>query len=189
MEQVKNSEVEKEALRLSYSFEGNVDFKNRVIRITEEIDFGTFAFIDAAISELESINGKLITIRINCPGGSAYDALAIVGRIKSSKCKITTEGYGHVMSAATLILAAGTKRRLSKYATFMWHQSSYGVEAKHKDVKILVEQQEREEKLWAKWIAELSRYEESYWYAKAAEKDFYLNAQECLEHGVVDELF
>lgn len=189
MEQVKNTEVEKEALRLQYSFDHNIDFKNRVIRIVEDISDETFVFIDAALSELESINRKAITIRINSEGGSSYDALAIVGRIKSAKCQIITEGYGQIMSAATLILASGNKRRMSRYATFMWHQGSYGTEGKHVDVKNLVEQQDREERNWAKWMSELSNESMEFWHSKALAHDFYLDAGQCLEMGVVDELF
>jgi len=189
MDQIKNAEIDKEALRLQYNFEHNVDFKNRVVRITSDIDAYTYDFVDAALSELESINRKSITIRINSGGGSAYDSLAIVGRIRGAKCQIITEGYGQVMSAATLILASGNKRRFSKYATFMWHQSSYGLDGKHLDIKNVVEQQEREELLWAKWMAEFSTKDAEYWYNRAVSKDFYLNADECLEHGVVDELF
>ena len=67
---------------------------------------------------------KAITIRLHSEGGSVYEALAIVGRIEKCKCQIITEGYGAIMSAATLILASGDKRRISRLAWFMVHESN-----------------------------------------------------------------
>jgi hypothetical protein len=76
---------------------------------------------------MESEDKSTVTIKINSPGGSTYDAMAIIGRIRSAKCYIVTEGYGQIMSAASLILASGRKRRINKYAFLMWHEASYGV--------------------------------------------------------------
>ena len=106
----KAKDIDKEKLRLEYLFDQGVNFVDRVIQINEEIGEESFAFIDAALSELERTSKKTITVRINSPGGSVYDALAIVGRLNSSNCRIVTEAYGHVMSAATLLLAAGRMR-------------------------------------------------------------------------------
>ena len=107
--------IAQSTLNLQYAFDRDVDFKSRVIRISEEIDAGVFDKIDAAMNHLERSCRKMITIKINSEGGSVYDALAIVGRLTSSKCKIVTEGHGRVMSAATLILACGDERKMSKY--------------------------------------------------------------------------
>ena len=120
----KTKDIDKEKLRLDYLFEQGVNFVDRVIQINEEIDDHSFSFLDAALSELERSSKKTITIKINSPGGSVYDALAMIGRLNSSSCRIVTEAYGHVMSAATLLLAAGKKRRMSKYCVFMAHQMS-----------------------------------------------------------------
>ena len=101
----KNKDMEFEKLRLGYHFEEGVNFRDRVILIDDEITESSFALFDAALSEMERDSKRTVTIRINSPGGSVYDALAIIGRLTSSSCHIVTEGYGHVMSAATLLLA------------------------------------------------------------------------------------
>ena len=74
----RTKDVDKEKLRLDYLFDQGVNFVDRVIQINEEIDAHSFAFIDAALSELERASKKTITIRINSPGGSVYDALAMI---------------------------------------------------------------------------------------------------------------
>jgi ATP-dependent protease ClpP protease subunit len=147
-----------------------------------------FDIVDAALSEMESDSRKSITVRINSLGGSVYEALAIVGRLKASKCKIVTEGYGAIMSAATLILACGAERRMSKFAWFMWHEASYGIEGRHKDIKDAVAQAEKEEDKWAEWMSQFSKKDAKYWRKIAAEKDAYFTPEELLTMKVIDEI-
>jgi ATP-dependent Clp protease protease subunit len=180
---------EAEKLRLEYLFENCIDLKHRIIRITGPIGDATFEDFDVQITELEKQNPrKTITVRINSPGGSVYDALAIVGRMKASKCPIVTEGYGHIMSAATMVLAAGDKRKISKFAHFMHHKSSYMVGGDHDSIVEEVAQMEREERLWSKWMSEMSDKSEKFWYDSAKKKNFYMSAEEALKIGVVDEI-
>lgn len=175
-------------IHLETLFEHGVNFRDRIITINNEIDNNEFQKVDAGLSEMESDSRKSVTIRINSPGGSVYDALAIIGRLKASKCKIITEGYGHIMSAATLILACGDERRISKFAWFMIHEASYAVEGKHKDIKTAVAQNEREEVKWAKWMEEFSQKDAKFWKKTADEKDTYFSPEELKELGVVDEI-
>jgi len=154
------------SLNRQYLFEYGVNFKERIITISEEIGEGSFDLVDAALQEMESLNKKPITIRIKSPGGSVYEAIAIVGRIKSSPCPIITEGYGMVMSAATMLLSAGTKRRVSRYTWFMHHESAYSVGGRHSEVKAYVAQAEREEQVWAVWMAELTKKNARFWASK-----------------------
>ena len=185
----KTKDVDKEKLRLDYLFEQGVNFVDRVIQINEEISDHSFAFMDAALCELERSSKKTITVRINSPGGSVYDALAMIGRHNSSSWRIVTEAYGHVMSAATLLLAAGRKRRMSKYCVFMAHQMSYYIGGSHAETKEEVDQVEKQERQWCNWMAELSHKDAEFWYDKTYKKNFYLTPQECLDFGVIDEIF
>ena len=186
---VRSKDVDKEKLRLEYLFEQGVNFLDRVVQINEEINEQSFAFIDAALSELERDSKKTITVKINSPGGSVYDALAMVGRLKASNCRIVTEAYGHIMSAATLLLAAGKKRRMSKYCVFMTHQMTYYVGGSHAETKEEVDQVEKQERQWCHWMSELSKQDANFWYDKTYKKNFYLTPDECLKHGVIDEIF
>jgi ATP-dependent protease ClpP protease subunit len=67
----KTKDVDKEKLRLDYLFEQGVNFVDRVIQINEEISDHSFAFMDAALCELERSSKKTITVRINSPGGQS----------------------------------------------------------------------------------------------------------------------
>lgn len=177
------------AMHLEYLFDKGVNFKDRTITITGDIKDPWFDIVDAAMSEFERGSKKGVTIKIFSEGGSVYDALAIVGRLKKSKCHITTEGYGCIMSAATIILACGDRRKMSEYATFMHHESSYGVEGRHSEIKNYVSHAEREERLWCEWMAEFSNKSKEFWTEFGKHLDKFFFADECMEHGVVDEVF
>lgn len=192
-EQEKNKSIAKdsESQRIDLLFERAINLKTRTLylhgSIGDEIDAQWF---DCAMSELESISSDDITLSIMSPGGDVYEALAILGRIKRSPNRIITEGYGQVMSAATILLPAGHIRRMSKYCTFMIHQSSVhaGVR-KTKDLQEFAAQMEKEERVWAQWMADLTNNDPESWYKWAKKKDHFMYADECLKEKVVDELF
>lgn len=171
------------------SLSWNVDIKSRVIRITKDIDHDLFDVVDAGLTELESISKKTVTFRISSYGGGVYEALAIIGRMEKSPCKIITEGYGPIMSAATAILAAGDERRMSRRAWFMHHEGSYAVEGRHNEIKNAVKQAEREEVEWAKLMEELTGVPQNTWLVAGKNIDKYFTPQECLQLNVVDKLF
>lgn len=183
----KNTEAK--SLNRQYLFEYGVNFDQRIVTVSEEIGEGSFDLIDSALQEMEAQNHKPIIIRIKSPGGSVYEAIAMVGRIKASPCKIITEGYGMVMSAATMLLSAGDVRRVSRYTWFMHHESAYSVGGRHSEVKAYVAQAEREEQVWAVWMAELTGKPAKFWATKGIHIDAYFTADQLVELGVADEVF
>lgn len=176
-------------VQLDAMLEKGIDLVGRSIQLFDEIDEKMLKFIDGALTILENQSRKGITIKIASCGGSTYDAQAIISRMRASPCKITTEGYGYVMSAATVILAAGHKRRLSKIATFMWHEVSYDASGKHSEVKAWIEQFDKEEEMWADLMAEFSETEPAFWLEQAKHTDKFFKADELIELGVIDESF
>lgn len=187
MAEVKHERSEQNNFEISIGW--NVDIKNRIIRLSEDIDSETFNLIDAGLTELESTSKETITLRISSYGGGVYEALAVIGRMEKSKCRIVTEGYGPIMSAATAILASGKKRLMSRRAWFMHHESSYGVEGRHNEIKQFVKQQDREEQDWAKLMFELTGTPVNMWLTLGKNTDQYFTAEQCLKLNVIDEIF
>ena len=186
----KKSDSDLESLRLEYCFDKGINIADRIIQITGSIEENSsFDFLDSAMTEMERESKKAITLKINSPGGSVYEALAMVGRIEKSKCHITTECYGHAMSAASLILASGDKRLMSKRAWFMHHQISGGIRGSVEEVKRYHQQMEREMFEWAKCLEEYTNKDFKFWIDIAKVSDFYLSAEQCKAAGVIDELF
>lgn len=177
------------SIHYEYLFEWGVNFKDRVITISDEIDSGTFDVVDSALTEMEAEGRKAVTVKINCLGGNVYDALAIVGRLKASKCQIITEGYGAVMSAATLILACGDKRRISYLSWFMTHEATYSAKGKHSEIVAEVRQAERENRQWATAMESFTQKDAKFWENAGKGEDAYFTPEELLSFGVVDEVF
>lgn len=166
-----------------------VNLKSRVINLTGSIDGKAFRRFDMAMTELERLNSEGITIRINSDGGTAVDALAMLGRIENSKCHITVEGYGEVQSAATILLAAGDHRRISKYAWFMHHEDSDELKGTMSSIEAQLKQGKRAEAIWNKAMAEYTKKDYKFWSRTGVGEDAYFTPQELLEMGVVDEVF
>lgn len=183
-----DSKLTQAAIILEYAFMYGVNFKERSIRLTGEISEEHFELVDSALTELESQGRKSVTVVINSMGGDMYQALAIIGRLKRSPCHIVTEGYGQIMSAATLILAAGDRRKVSSYAFFMHHEASYGAEGRHSEIKNAVKQADKEDDKWCEWMAEFTKKDKKFWKTNGVSLDAYFTVEELLEFGVVDEI-
>ena len=99
-----------------------------------EIISGFLALADLKPPKGEPKEGEMpydpITMYVSTYGGSADEMFAIYDIMEMCKksCVIETVGLGKVMSAGTLILAAGTKgkRKISKNCRVMLHQVSAG---------------------------------------------------------------
>lgn len=178
--------------RLHLLFEHDVDTEARIIHLYGEIgqEYDSRDF-DLALSELERLGDGPVTIRINSEGGSVYDALAMIARMRISPCQLITEGYGSVMSAATLIFAAGNQRRMSTLCWSMVHEiSNDGITSgTASTIRTELRQMEREQKLWYELMGQLTKQPATWWEKAANKKDLYLTAQQCLELGMADEIF
>ena len=192
-------DVEKKKLQLEYLFNNGVSLNERVIQLvpqkteiddSSEIDVEHFAFVDAALTELESYNRSAITIRICSYGGSVYAAAGIIGRLRTSKCKIITEGYGTIESAAGLILACGDERRISKFANYMHHSASLGIPdyTKVPSAEAQVAESKRLDALWAEWLAEFSTMPQEFFAKQGLHVDVYWTPDQLLEFGLVDKI-
>ena len=99
-----------------------------------EIITGFLALADLKPPKEDLKEGEMpydpITMYVSTYGGSADEMFAIFDIMNYCKksCHIETIGIGKVMSAGTLILAAGTKgkRKISKNCRVMLHQVSAG---------------------------------------------------------------
>lgn len=177
------------SMLLGYLFDYGVDFQRRVINLTGEVNGNMFNLVDAALTEMEAGSKSAITIKINSHGGEIYQAMAIVGRLRESKCHIVTVGYGAIMSAATLILACGDRRVASTFSWFMNHEQGYDIgQTRHSQAKAYVAQADREEKVWCQWMSDFTNKSAQFWLKNGVGVDVYFSAAQLVELGVVDEL-
>ena len=130
-----------------------------------------------------------ISLYINSPGGYVSDGLAIYDTMQFISCDIATYCIGQAMSMGALLLAAGTKgkRFILPHARVMLHQPSGGVGGTAADIErhaeeILKLRREMNE-IFAKHTGQPIEKVDA-----DSDRDFFLNAGEAKEYGLVDEV-
>ncbi|HXK52614.1 ATP-dependent Clp protease proteolytic subunit [Candidatus Nomurabacteria bacterium] len=115
-------------------FERSYDIYSRLLKdfvvfVTGAIDMALANTFIAQMLFLESENpDKTISVYINSPGGSVYAGLAMYDTIKHVKNEVSTINVGLAASAASLLLASGSKgKRYALPNTYsMIHQPLIG---------------------------------------------------------------
>ncbi len=113
--------------------------KDRIIFLGTDVNEASANIIVAQLLFLQSEDPKKdISIYINSPGGSVYDALAIYDTMQYVTNDIQTVGIGVQASAAAFLLSSGTKgkRIILPNSTVMIHQPSSGTKGKVTDMEI-----------------------------------------------------
>jgi ATP-dependent Clp protease protease subunit len=129
-----------------------------------------------------------INLMINSNGGDVYEALGMIDYIQSLSVPVNIIARGRAMSAAAMILACGTGKRVaSKSTTIMLHEASAEIFGKSADIKANADHIDGLENDFYTMMAEKTSQTEEFWRA-ACRKDFYISAAKALELGVIDEI-
>lgn len=170
-----------------------IDISTSSVLLTGEIMDGTLYDITTRIRGLinmrdDSKRDEPINLLINSDGGSVYEALGIIDFINNLDVKVNTIVRGRAMSAAALILCAGTgTRAASRYSTIMFHEISSDIYGKSSDMKANVQHTEKLEEILINIITANSKKDSIFWKDKIL-KDYYLSPEEALELGVIDSI-
>jgi ATP-dependent Clp protease protease subunit len=130
-----------------------------------------------------------INIYINSPGGCVSSALAMFDTITTCSCPVRTVGVGMVMSAATLLLAAGEKgnRIITPNCRVMLHQVSTGLMGNTAELNNEIEEVRKIQGIYnnimSKYTGKSVKQIE-----KDTHKDHYMNAQESINYGIADRI-
>jgi ATP-dependent Clp protease, protease subunit len=130
-----------------------------------------------------------ISMYINSPGGQIYAGLAIFDTMRMIPNKISTVAVGVTASFGTVLLAAGTKgqRYALPHATIHMHQPLGGAQGQASDIEIQAKEilrlKERLNEIMAESTGQKIEVIE-----RDTERDFYMNAQQAVEYGLVDKV-
>ncbi len=164
--------------------------KDRIIFLGSSINDEIANLIIAQLLFLESDDpDKDISFYINSPGGSVYSGLAVYDTLQHVKCAVSTVCLGLAASMSALLLAAGTKgkRFCLPHSRILIHQPLGGFEGQATDIDI----QAREIlKLREELNRMLSQHtkQDIEKIKKDTDRDYYMNANEALEYGIIDEV-
>ena len=171
-----------------------VDVRSRTIYLVGEIDQDT---VLPAIQYLNLFSSPQcfknhtdpINLVISSPGGADDMNFFLYDAIQSCAAPVHTIGSGMVCSAATLILSCGEKRKGTENLWLMAHKGSVTLSG---DDDSIVSQANLQKKVADRYWKLLERHTKKtalQWYRKARDAgELWLNAQQLIEWGVIDEI-
>lgn len=167
-------------------------FEERIIFLANQVDDVTANDVMAQLLVLEGMDpDREITMYINSPGGSFTSLMAIYDTMQYVRPDVRTVCLGQAASAAAVLLAAGApgKRAMLPNARVLIHQpATEGARGQVSDLEIQAREIERMRTLMDETLARHT--------GRSAEqiridtdRDKILTAQECVEYGIVDQVF
>lgn len=164
--------------------------KDRIIFIGTEINDQVANVVIAQLLFLKMEDQKKdINLYINSPGGQITSGLAILDTMKFLGCDINTYCIGQASSMAAILLAAGTKgkRFALPNSRIMIHQPYGGVGGTSEDIARQAKEILELKKITTKILSE-STGQPLEKIAEDAERDYYMNAEEALKYGLIDQI-
>ena len=169
------------------------DEENRIYYIDSPIDDSTLDLIkfimrcnmedkDKPIEER-----KRILIMIDSPGGSVEVLSSIIGAIKISKTPIHTCCYCTAYSAAADLLACGHKRFALPMTSVMFHAGSACYQGSQNDIDKAKKFFDKVGKRITDEVNSRTKFDNKF-LKKLKTDDMYMDEQEALDYGVIDEI-
>ena len=169
---------------------GDLLLENRIVFLQGEIYDGNANELVMKLLYLQSDNRrKDIHFYINSPGGSVTATLAIYDTMQIISCPVATYCVGLAASGGAVLLAGGAagKRFALPNAKVMIHQPHGGVGGQVSDIEIQAQEILKTRDGLNRILADHTGQSIEQ-IAKDTDRDFYMNAQQAVEYGVVDEI-
>lgn len=128
-----------------------------------------------------------ITVKINSPGGSAFDGITIHNALKSHNAKVTTIAEGLAASAASLIFMAGNERKMHENSFLVNHRASGIAMGNAKDMQAVARDLENLDKSIAQTYASVTGLDPQDVMATMGE-DMLMNADDAMNDGYATEI-
>jgi ATP-dependent Clp protease protease subunit len=164
--------------------------KERIIFLGSPINDSVANVLIAQLLFLEGEDpDKDIYLYINSPGGQVNAGLAIYDTMKYIKPDVSTICVGLAASMASVLLAGGAKgkRFILPHAEVMLHQPHGGAQGQASDIEISAKQILKTRERLNRILAN-STGQDIEKIAQDADRDFWLDAQEAVDYGLVDKI-
>ena len=164
-------------------------FKERIIILNGEINNEMSSKIVSELLCLDSINHDDIFLYINSPGGSVNDGFAIYDTMNYIKSNVCTICVGEASSMGAILLLNGQKGKRSalENSEIMIHQPLGGVSGQATDIEITSKRINEIKSKINKIIStktgtSLTKVKND------VERDYFMNANEALQYGLIDNI-
>ena len=138
--------------------------------------------------DLDIDQDPAVTLYIKSDGGDLHSGFCAMDHIRSLRARVTTVADGLCASAATLLLLAGSNRRIHENSYVLIHQiSADGVWGKFEELKDHMQNFTKDMERMQKIYEDTTTIPERK-LKKILKKDLYLDAEQCLHYGLVNEI-
>ncbi|MDM2446229.1 ATP-dependent Clp protease proteolytic subunit [Mycobacteroides abscessus] len=172
--------------------DGEKDTKRTTLHIYDVIGADLFfggVDVNELVHEIEALDDDAeLDVRINSPGGAAWDGLTLANAIMRHPGKTTTHVDGLAASAASLIALAGDDVVISKYGQMMLHNARGGLYSA--TAEELIDAGKTLQKLngsMAEFYADRAGGESTEW-ARAMKRETWYSAEEAKAAGLATEV-
>lgn len=136
---------------------------------------------------LDLLSNEEIQLVINSPGGYVTSGFSIYDTITSLKSPVSTVCSGLAASMGSILLSVGAKGRrfIQPHARVMIHQPSGGAQGQASNIEIQAREIIKTKEIGARILAENcgQSFEKI---MKDFNRDYWMNAEESVEYGIVD---
>ena len=163
--------------------------EDRIILLTGEINDALANIVVSELLYLDSINNDDIQIYINSPGGSVTAGMAIYDTMNFIKSKVSTICIGMAASMGAFLLSSGEQgmRYSLPNSEIMIHQPLGGAQGQATEIKIAAEHilklRDKLNKILAKNTKQDIKKIET-----DTDRDYFMEASEALEYGLIDKI-
>jgi ATP-dependent Clp protease protease subunit len=163
--------------------------RDRIIWVAGGVDDRMSTIVQAQLMFLDNTEKTDITMHIDSPGGSVKSGLSMVDVMNYISCDIRTVNTGMAASMGSILLGAGTKGKRSslRFSRTMLHQSSGGFGGNIQDAEISMKEWHRLNDILFNLLGEYCG-KEAEQVKQDASRDLWLNSEEALEYGIIDEI-
>lgn len=164
-------------------------FTERILFLGTEIDSDVANIINSQLLYLAMTDPQApITLYINTPGGSVYDAMSIYDTMQFITCPVETTCLGTAASMGSVLLSGGEKGRRSAlpHSQILLHSPSGGTgRVTAPDMRIAAKEMEKCENMLYTVLSENTGKDFEY-IKKVCDRDYWLTPEEAINEGVID---
>jgi len=163
--------------------------RDRILWVAGVVDDRMSTVVQAQLMFLDNTDKSDIVLHIDSPGGSVKSGLSMVDVMNYIACDIRTVNTGMAASMGSVLLGAGTKGKRSslKFSRTMLHQSSGGFSGNIQDAEIDMKEWHKVNKTLFELLGEYCG-KPAEKVMKDAQRDLWLDSQEALNYGIIDEI-
>lgn len=163
---------------------------SRIINVIGSIDWESFKEFNEKINELANVSVSRksdIHVYLASDGGEVHAALAFSAIIRICQHDIIITAIGNVASAATLILATGDYRYMTRESWAMVHEDSGDTTGELAEREREIKHDRQLEDQWNGLMEKYTKTSSQEW-EKLNKATTYLTAEDCLELGLIDKI-